>query len=215
MNNDTPQRVPTEINLHQKSRILAVTFSDGQKFEFPCEYLRVFSRAADVRALQQPVTGKEDVNISKIEPVGHYALRLHFDDGHDTGAYSWNTLYELGLKQEKNWQEYLRRLEAIGYRRTKAGRDARGKRRVKVLYFAFLVRALRKETEEVQLPESVNDVNDLLGWLARRGSEWERFLSHPEQVRVTVNKQFAERFTRLEGGDEVGIVPAMPEPLDV
>jgi DUF971 family protein len=112
---------PTEINLHQKSRVLEVAFDDGSHFNLPCEYLRVYSPSAEVRGhgpgeevLQ---FGKEDVNIVQIEPVGTYAVCLHFDDGHNTGIYSWDTLYNLGKHQDALWQEYLKRLEKAGKKR--------------------------------------------------------------------------------------------------
>ena len=115
---------PTEINLHRKSRLLNIRFSDGQSFSLPCEYLRVNSQAAEVISRHVPESGKEDVNIDRIEPQGSYAVRIVFDDGHDTRIYSWETLYELGLNQEKNWQQYLDRLEAAGY--TRDGRRLAG-----------------------------------------------------------------------------------------
>lgn len=112
---------PIEIKLHQASRRLEVAFEDGTRFELPCEYLRVFSPSAEVRGhgpgTGTLVTGKENVNITAIEPVGNYAVRLVFDDGHATGLYSWNILHELGVNQETNWQDYLRRLAEAGYRR--------------------------------------------------------------------------------------------------
>ncbi|MFZ1495295.1 MAG: DUF971 domain-containing protein [Candidatus Competibacter denitrificans] len=112
---------PTEIKLHQASRVLEVAFEDGTHFELPCEYLRVFSPSAEVRghgpSTATLVTGKEKVNISAIEPVGNYAVKLVFDDGHSTGLYSWNVLRELGTEQESNWQDYLRRLAEAGYQR--------------------------------------------------------------------------------------------------
>lgn len=112
---------PTEIKLHQASRVLEVAFEDGTHFELPCEYLRVFSPSAEVRGhgpgTATLVTGKEKVNISAIEPVGNYAVKLVFDDGHSTGLYSWNVLHELGTAQESNWQDYLRRLADAGYQR--------------------------------------------------------------------------------------------------
>ncbi|MFO1371722.1 MAG: DUF971 domain-containing protein [Candidatus Competibacteraceae bacterium] len=112
---------PTEIKLHQASRILEVAFEDGARFHLPCEYLRVFSPSAEVRGHGHGagvlVTGKETVNITAIEPVGHYAVRLVFDDGHATGLYSWNILYDLGMNQEHNWQDYIRRLAEAGYQR--------------------------------------------------------------------------------------------------
>ena len=112
---------PTEIKLHQASRLLEVAFEDGSHFELPCEYLRVFSPSAEVRGhgpgTATLVTGKEKVNISAIEPVGNYAVKLVFDDGHSTGLYSWNVLHDLGVEQESNWQDYLRRLAEVGYQR--------------------------------------------------------------------------------------------------
>lgn len=113
--------VPTEIKLHQKSRLLEVSFDDGSRFELPCEYLRVFSPSAEVRGhgpgqgvLQ---VGKEEVGITAVEPVGHYAVRLVFDDGHHTGLYAWNYLYELGRDYESNWKAYLDALEQAGHAR--------------------------------------------------------------------------------------------------
>ena len=110
---------PTEIKLHQASRFLEVAFEDGARFELPCEYLRVFSPSAEVRGhghgTATLVTGKENVNITAIEPVGNYAVRLVFDDGHATGLYSWNIFHDLGVNQEINWQDYLRRLAEAGY----------------------------------------------------------------------------------------------------
>ena len=107
-------RLPTEIRLRKKSRLLAVAFDDGQSFDLPFEYLRVSSPSAEVRGhgpgqdvLQ---TGKEAVQITKLEPVGHYALKITFDDGHDTGLYSWSYLYELGAEQPERWKAYLDRL---------------------------------------------------------------------------------------------------------
>ncbi|MGB2679736.1 MAG: DUF971 domain-containing protein [Candidatus Competibacter sp.] len=112
---------PTEIKLHQASRVLEVAFEDGSRFQLPCEYLRVFSPSAEVRGhgpnTATLVTGKEKVNIEAIEPVGNYAVKLVFDDGHSTGLYSWNVLHELGADQESNWQDYLRRLAGAGYQR--------------------------------------------------------------------------------------------------
>ena len=112
---------PTDINLHQKSKILEISFEDGNKFELPCEYLRVYSPSAEVRGHgpgeETLQLGKEDVNISAIEPVGNYAVQLEFDDGHNTGIYSWDTLYELGRDQEKLWKEYLEKLKKAGRKR--------------------------------------------------------------------------------------------------
>ncbi len=112
---------PTEIQLHQKSRILEIAFDDGSNFELPCEYLRVYSPSAEVagHGPGQEVLqiGKEDVNITAIEPVGNYAVKLVFDDNHDSGLYSFEYLYVLGAEQEQRWQQYLERLEAAGHAR--------------------------------------------------------------------------------------------------
>ena len=105
MSNNQNHPTPVEINLHQKSRILSLSFSDGKEFRYPCEYLRVYSRAAEVQASNTPVTGKEEVNIESIEPQGSYAIRIIFDDGHDTGIYSWESLYDLGINMDKYWAE--------------------------------------------------------------------------------------------------------------
>jgi DUF971 family protein/molybdopterin converting factor small subunit len=202
----------TEISLHQKSRILSVGFSDGREFDLPCEYLRVFSKAKEVRMTDRPIVGKEGVNIERIEPQGQYALRLVFDDGHDTGIYSFETLYQLGLNQEKNWQDYLERLETAGYKRDDPNPGAApGRVSVRLLYFAWLAKFLHKEKESLLLPESVRDVQGLLAFLRKRYRDREHYLEDSE-VRVTVNKQFAEPFTRIDEGDEIALVPASPTP---
>ena len=209
--NKGPQ--PTEINLHRKSRLLNIKFSDGKHFSLPCEYLRVHSHAAEVTSRSTPETGKENVNIERIEPQGGYAVRIAFDDGHDTGIYSWETLYDLGTNQDKYWQAYLDRLSAAGYDRD--GRRLAGvsdeERKIQVMYFAYLANKMRKESEELTPPDSVEDVQQLLAWLRRVKGD-RGYLFADENVRVTVNKQFAEPFTRLDPGDEVAIVPNSPNP---
>ena len=112
----TPQSPrPTEIKLHQKSRALDVVFDDGRQFRFSCEFLRVHSPSAEVRGhgpgqevLQM---GKKNVEISAIEPVGTYAVKLVFSDGHDTGIYSWDYFHDLGTKHDDYWKTYLARME--------------------------------------------------------------------------------------------------------
>lgn len=108
---------PTEIKLHKISRMLDIAFSDGKKFQFTCEFLRVHSPSAEVSGHSpgQEIlqTGKKNVNILKIEPVGHYAIQLFFSDGHNTGLYSWDLLYKYGLNQDKMWQNYLQRLKEV------------------------------------------------------------------------------------------------------
>ena len=109
---------PTELNLHKSTRTLEITFDDGAKFTLSCEYLRVHSPSAEVQG-HSPGEGvlqidKEDVNIEHIEPVGNYAVQIYFDDEHNSGIYSWETLYKLGKNQASNWQDYLDRLRTAG-----------------------------------------------------------------------------------------------------
>jgi DUF971 family protein len=112
---------PTEIKLHQKSRVMEIAFDDGRTFRLPYEYLRVFSPSAEVRGhgpgQEVLQVGKRDVDIRSLEPVGSYAVQPTFSDGHATGIYSWDYLYELGVEQDDNWATYLRRLEAAGQSR--------------------------------------------------------------------------------------------------
>ena len=113
---------PTAIRLRTRSRVLEVSFADGTHFELPAEYLRVHSPSAEVQGHSPGegvlVTGKEAVGIRAVEPVGHYAVRLLFDDGHDTGLFTWPYLYELGSEREARWRTYLQRLENAGIKRT-------------------------------------------------------------------------------------------------
>jgi DUF971 family protein/molybdopterin converting factor small subunit len=202
---------PTSINLHQKSRILNIEFSDGNAFQLPCEYLRVFSPATEVRHADTPVTDKEGVNIEGIEPQGQYAIRLIFDDGYDSGIYSWDTLYDLGRNQEQNWQIYLERLQQHGINRDSGPCETAGPRKIRILYFTYLVKGMGKEAEELELPDTVKDVQSLLEWLRKRLYA-KAYLLQEGSLRVTVNKQFAEPFTRIEDRDEVALVPSSPYP---
>jgi DUF971 family protein/molybdopterin converting factor small subunit len=215
---DTP--IPTDIKLHQKSHVLEISFEDGARFELPCEYLRVFSTSAEVQAAKERgevITGKEDVNITKIEPVGNYAINLHFDDGHDTGIFSWATLYELGRDYDKNWQDYLKQRSNAGFGvYTVPPTPASGSedtalpsKTVSLLYFVSLVTRLGRESETCEIPGSVNTVGDLLAWLRQRGKPWESLLQD-HKVNVTVNKQFAKSTTTIADNDEIAIVPVDP-----
>ncbi len=113
--------IPTELNLHRVSRVLEITFDDGSNFKLPAEYLRAFSPSAEVMGhgpgQRKVPTGIEKVNIDQIEPVGNYAIVLHFDDEHNTGIYSWETLYNLGQNYDRYWQQYLDELKEVGYNR--------------------------------------------------------------------------------------------------
>ena len=114
---------PTRVVVHQGSRVLEIEFADGKLFRLPFELLRVYSPSAEVRGhgpgQENLQTGKADVGIASVEPVGHYALQPTFTDGHATGIYAWEYLHWLGDNQDELWQQYLARLEAAG-----ASRDA-------------------------------------------------------------------------------------------
>jgi DUF971 family protein len=115
------QRWPTELRLKSTEKLLEIVFDDGSHFRLPAEYLRVESPSAEVQGhgpgQKQIVAGKSEVAIARIEPVGHYAVRLIFDDRHDTGIYSWTYLYTLGVEQARRWPAYLAALEQAGLSR--------------------------------------------------------------------------------------------------
>ncbi len=114
----TIKHVPTEIKLHQKSRQMEISFDDGQRFELSYEFLRVYSPSAEVRGhgpgQEVLQTGKLHVDIITLEPVGSYAVQPSFSDGHDSGIYSWDYLYEIGSDRDRLWRQYLERLQAAG-----------------------------------------------------------------------------------------------------
>ena len=116
MDTHTPQ--PTEIKLHQKSRLMELVFSDGSRFELSYELLRVYSPSAEVRGhgpgQEVLQVGKGEVDISNLEPVGNYAVQPTFSDGHSTGIYSWDYLFWLGTNRDTLWRQYLERLEGAG-----------------------------------------------------------------------------------------------------
>jgi len=120
LNKDVP--VPTEIKLHQKSNVLEISFADGKTFNLSCEFLRVYSPSAEVRGhgpgQEVLQVGKQNVEINQIEPVGNYAVQFNFSDGHNTGIYSWDLLYDYGLRHDEMWAHYLDRLKEAGASRT-------------------------------------------------------------------------------------------------
>ena len=117
----TEKHIPTELTYHQKSHTLEIAFNTGERYELSAEYLRVYSPSAEVQGhgpgQEVLQIGKQDVNIDKIEQVGNYAVQLFFDDNHDTGIYSWDTLYQLGKEKDKLWTQYLTRLKEAGHQR--------------------------------------------------------------------------------------------------
>lgn len=116
LDRNTP--TPTEIKLHQKSRVMEISFSDGKTFKLPYEFLRVYSPSAEVRGhgpgQEVLQTGKSSIEILSLVPVGTYAVQPRFSDGHCTGIYSWDLLYDYGINQEKMWADYLKRMQAAG-----------------------------------------------------------------------------------------------------
>jgi DUF971 family protein len=116
LDSNTP--IPTEIKLHQATRVMELSFADGTAFRLPYEFLRVYSPSAEVRGhgpgQETLQVGKRDVTIAEIEAVGHYAIRPKFSDGHDTGIYSWTLLYDYGLNQDEMWRRYLERMAEAG-----------------------------------------------------------------------------------------------------
>jgi DUF971 family protein len=120
---------PVEIRLKTEEKRLEVDFDNGARFSYPAEFLRVVSPSAEVQGhgpgQKQTVAGRRHVGIMKLEPVGHYAVRILFDDLHDTGIYSWKYLYEIGENQEQLWADYLAELEAQGLSRDPRTRPAK------------------------------------------------------------------------------------------
>jgi len=116
---DTP--IPSEIKLHQKSRLLEIAYDNGERYKLDFEYLRVYTPSAEARGhgpgQETLQTGKRNVDIERIEPVGTYAVRFVFSDGHDSGLYSWDLLHNLGKHHDELWQEYLKQIDAQGLSR--------------------------------------------------------------------------------------------------
>jgi DUF971 family protein len=118
---ETSAPAPTSLTLHSASRVLEVTFADGRSFRLPFEFLRVYSPSAEVRGhgpgQETLQVGKKDVTITELQPIGYYAVQPIFSDGHTSGIFSWDYLYELGVNQSRLWEEYLAELDAAGARR--------------------------------------------------------------------------------------------------
>lgn len=203
--------IPEELRLDRQARELHVRFDDGAEFVLPCEYLRVFSPSAEVktaRARGDLVMGKQSVNIERIEPYGTYAVRLYFSDGHDTGIYSWESLYQLGQDRQENWRQYLADLEKRGRSATEGG-----ERVITLLLFAALAEELEMERVDVALPSETTTVAEFLYWLRQQGDDWHEAID-PRRLTITVNRQGAEPTTRLHDGDEVSLTPTYKKDAD-
>lgn len=213
MMTDKSAPTPTEIELQKKSNALKITFDDGSSFELPSRYLRMFSPAAEARIARDrgdEIVTTEDVHIKQIEPVGSYAVRLVFSDGHETGVYSWSTLYELGNLKARNWPPE-NEIDKIGETGDRApdeidDKDISQWRTINILYFGTLVDQIERDREEVKIPPSVTTVQALIDWLAERGTYWDTAI-RTNPVKVTINRQFAEAQAPITEGDEVAFVP--------
>jgi len=132
---------------------------------------------------------------------------LFFDDGYDSGIYSWETLYELGKNYHSNWDNYLNKLEKYGLQRESGNQIKKGPIKLKLLYFMDkLIATTRVEEEEIELPETITKVEELLALLRQRGMRWQRDFAE-DVIQVTINKEFVELFTVLDDGDEVAFIP--------
>ncbi|MGB0722294.1 MAG: gamma-butyrobetaine hydroxylase-like domain-containing protein [Gammaproteobacteria bacterium] len=198
---------PTSIELRQKSRLLCIEFADGQRYELPCEYLRVYARSAEHRVLKAPVTGKELVNIVSIDPEGEYGLRMSFDDGHEDAIYAFETLRDLGAGYEEKWQAYLDRLEELGLPHGTAGE---GMMSITVLPFAWFARLLDTDEEAITLHRGAT-VTDALEVLRRKPGRWEEFM-RDEAVEVEINEKPVTLYSELHDGDEMVVIPKEPSP---
>lgn len=194
--------VPTQITLHKKTRLLEVHFNDQTSYKLPSEYLRVYSPSAEVRAAKnrgETIVGKEQVSINSIEPVGQYAIRLAFDDGHDSGIYSWKTLKNLGENYSNYWQDYVQQVARVRTERQQAGD------KIRVLFFAGLVDELGCESLELEIDDETRTVEDVLNHL---GKKFRSSLLQAEILTITVNKQFVLPSQLLHPGDEIALVPS-------
>ena len=195
-----PVQVPTGIKLHKGSRYLEVIYPNGDVYKLPCEYLRAFSPAAEEnisRTMGSAISRKKDVNISAINPVGSYALQIVFDDGHETGIYSWATLYDMSVNMKRDWEDRDSVSEEDEL-------EDEGERTITILYFAALAKRLELDNETITLPEDVVTISDLIPWLMTRGGEWKRALAG--NLKITVNRQFSDMSRKIHDDDEVALV---------
>ncbi len=193
---------PTHIAVHQKSRQFEIHFNDGSEFNLPFEYLRVFSPSAEVRVAKkrgEMILGKEMVNIVNVEPMGSYAVRIIFDDGHDSGVYSWSTLKSLGDDFESNWKQFQQQLTHFHEQNKKGGN-------INVLFFMNLVEAAGTESLEMDLTDDIQQVSDVIQRLIEKDGALKDVLN-PQRLTITVNKQFSTVDQKIFNGDEIALVP--------
>jgi len=195
-----PAEMPTGIKLHKVSRYLEVSYASGESFNLPFECLRAFSPVAEEKVDRQ-ISGEtpdqSDVNISTINPVGSYAIQILFDDGYETGIYSWARLYDLALNVKSDWQD---RDQAA----TQEHKKVQGERTITLLYFADLAERLGLESETITLAEEVKTIDDLIPWLMTRRGEWQKALA--ETLKITVNRRYVGMADSIRDGDEIALV---------
>ncbi len=193
-------KTPSTINYHRKSAVLQLTYADGESLALSSEYLRT---QLDKEA-ETPFVTPPGIAIEHIEADGDDSLRIDFNDGYSSRGVSWSLLYTLGADYEENWRHYLDSLKQNGLKRHQEQAQSID---IAVLYFTRALLALTGvEEERIRLPAGAHDVRGLLAALRERGERWQQVFAE-DRVQVTVNKQFAELFTRLEADDEVAIVP--------
>ena len=195
------EAAPTQIKLHQQSRLLEIHFDDRTSYKLPCEYLRVYSPSAEVRAAKnrgECIVGKELVTINSIDPVGQYAVRLVFDDGHDSGIYSWKTLKHLGENYSNYWQDYVQQRAQI----SAGNQQTDGK--IRVLFFGGLANEVGLENFELDPGAETKTVEDVVNQL---GEKFPSSLLRCELLTITINKQFVQPSQLVNAGDEIALVP--------
>lgn len=197
--NNQPVPVPTGIKLHKKSRYLEIIYPEGDVFKLPCEYLRLFSPTAEEKISRSKVShakARHDVNISAINPVGSYALQIVFDDGRETGIYSWSRLYDMAMNLKKDWEDRSPSL-------TDVTKNKEAKRTITIFYLSVLAKRLGLENETITLAEDIATIDDLIPWLMTRRGEWKRALAGT--LKITMNHRFVRMTDLISDGDEVAL----------
>lgn len=191
--------MPAGIRIHKGSRYLEINYASGESFNLPCEYLRAFSPAAEEKVSSEmgnDFPARQKVNIRAINPVGSYAIQIVFDDGHETGIYSWARLYDMALNLKSDWEDRDQTVsEKHGH--------VQGERTITILYLTALEKWLGLESETITLAEDVKTIDDLIPWLMTRRGEWEDALAGT--LKITVNRQFVGMSDLIVDGDEIAL----------
>ena len=198
-----PAQTPTGIRLHKKSRYLEIIYGNGDIYNLPFAYLRMFSPAAEEkkhRSSRRHESRDKDVNISAITPVGSYALQIAFDDGNETGIYSWARLYDMAINLQRDWEDREAALESAEVKND----DDTGERTITILYFAALANRLGLDSETITLPEEIMTIGDLIPWLMTRRGEWARALAG--KLKITINRLSVGLQDRIRDDDEIALV---------